>query len=123
MRNPTPALLALVLAVPLAGCALGPRGLDSVHQPVVVGDTATVPGCPDWDHEVGGMQERQSSNFGCAFNTNIAAMVADPNDLLHGRSDATPAEPATRAVKAWREVEPTYKAWKVTTTQSTTGGK
>ena len=33
---------------------------------------------PDWDNH-------NMSNFGCGVNSNIAAMVANPEDLLHGR--------------------------------------
>lgn len=111
--------LALIL---LGGCAIGDRGLESPHQPVVNGNTASVPDCPKWDHEVGGERESQSSNYGCASATNLAAMIADPVDLLHGRSDSTPPEVGSRAIKAWREVAPTYKNWVVTVQQSSTGG-
>ena len=71
---------------------------------------------------MGGERESQSANYGCASSTNLAAMVADPADLLHGRSDDTPAEVGSRAIKTWREVQPTYKNWVVTVQQSTTGG-
>lgn len=113
-------LLGLLL---LAGCATGERGLETAHQPLVAGDHAFVPGCPSWNHEVGGEHEAQGSNFGCATSTNLAAMVADPADLLHGRGDATPAEVGQRAIKAWRDVAPTSKNWQVTVSQSSTGGK
>lgn len=107
--------LPLIGLMLLGACATGNRGLESVHQPVVDGKTAFVPNCPEWNHNVGGETESQSSNFGCAFNTNLAMMVADPQDLLHGRSDPTSPEVATRAFKAWREVAPTSKNWTVTT--------
>ena len=48
---------------------------------------ATVPGCPDWSRpaqpEFGG---HTSSNYGCATSSNLAAMVADPADLVSGRA-------------------------------------
>lgn len=111
--------IALML---LGGCATGDRGLETVHQPVVDGQVAYVPGCPDWNHDVGGEKESQSSNYGCAFSTNLAMMVADPQDLLHGKSDPTSPEVAGRAFKAWREIPPTYKLWTVTTGVRVKGG-
>ena len=40
--------------------------------------TGAVPSQPDFDN-------RSMSNFGCAVNSNLAAMVANPEDLIHGR--------------------------------------
>lgn len=113
-------LLGLAL---LGGCAVGERGLETAHQPVVDGRMAYVPGCPDWSHDVGGDRETQSSNYGCATSTNLALMVADPADLLHGHSDLTLPEVTTRAFKAWRDIAPTYKNWTVTTKEAQTGSK
>ena len=99
----------------LAGpaCAADPeRGLESRHQPVVVGKTASVPGCPDWSDVLAHSRpfEGMASNYGCATNSNLAAMVADPADLLRGReAEGSAAETATRAIKAWRETQPTGK--------------
>lgn len=117
-----PRLLPLLSLSLLAGCATGYRGLETPHQPVVNGAVASVPNCPNWNGEVGGERESQSSNFGCATSTNLAAMVADPADLLHGRSADTPADVGSRAIKTWRDMAPTGKSWTVTTSQST-GGK
>ena len=49
--------------------------------------TASVPGCPDWAPEDNGVTPRQttSTNYGCATNANLAAMIADPNDLVVGQ--------------------------------------
>jgi pilus assembly protein CpaD len=48
--------------------------------------TASVPGCPDWRQpENLGMNNAAHSNFGCAVNSNIAAMIADPMDLVSGK--------------------------------------
>ena len=49
---------------------------------------AAMPTCPNWS----GISQpnygnRTMPNFGCAVNGNLAAMVADPQDLVHGRSD------------------------------------
>lgn len=76
---------------------------------VVVSRTrATVPGCPNWSRPAQPNFNNESmSNFGCAVNSNLAAMVADPNDLIRGREGA--ADPATgaRAVQSYRSQRPT----------------
>lgn len=108
MRSPVP--LALLL---LGGCAAGPdRGLNSLHQPLVAADHAYVPGCPDWNTAGKPGHESQSSNYGCATQSNLAAMVAEPADLLHGRSDdAGGYDVAAKAVKAWREAPASSSSW------------
>lgn len=116
--------LTLLPCLALAACAVGDRGLSSPHQPVVAGDHAYVPGCPDWTSaETSGAHEGQSSNYGCATNTNLAAMIADPADLLHGRGDDSHgADEATRAIKAWHEVPPSSKLWVIAPQQVPTIG-
>ena len=54
---------------------------------VVVSRTrASVPGCPNWSVPAQpNYNNRLMSNFGCGVNSNLAAMVANPEDLLHGR--------------------------------------
>ena len=95
----------------------------SPHQPLVSPMAATVPGCPDWRDKDLPSTDGMSSNYGCADAVNLAAMVADPTDLLHGKSaGANGVEVSVRAIRAWREVAPTSKQWQVTTTQSTKGG-
>jgi pilus assembly protein CpaD len=51
---------------------------------VVVSRTkADVPGCPDWSRSsVGNYTGDAPSNFGCATNANLAATIANPNDLI-----------------------------------------
>lgn len=116
-------LLPLLAILPLAGCAAGYKGLDNVHQPVVSPTAATVPHCPDWSLPERGAIEGQASNYGCATATNLAAMIADPSDLLHGRSDGgSQTDVGTRAIKAWRETQPSSKQWQTTTSVSTKGG-
>lgn len=78
---------------------------------VVVSRTrASVPGCPDWSRPASpDFDNRQMSNFGCAVNGNLAAMVADPQDLVYGRegSGVGDAATATRAVRSYRTAKPT----------------
>ena len=46
----------------------------------------TPPKCPDWSKPSGFDPENTAgSNFGCATQTNLGLMVADPGDLLRGR--------------------------------------
>ena len=48
-------------------------------------------------------------NFGCGVNSNLAAMVANPEDLIHGREGDGVGDPrtATRAVGVYRNTAPT----------------
>jgi pilus assembly protein CpaD len=104
--------LLTIATLALAGCAAGERGLVSPHQPVVSAAGATVPGCPDWSDRELPMSEGQSSNYGCATALNLAAMIADPADLLRGRTDTRTGRDAgisTDAIKAWREFGTTGK--------------
>jgi pilus assembly protein CpaD len=71
---------------------------------------AEVPGCPDWHRASQPNWENKSmSNYGCAVNSNLAAMVADPADLLHGRSGDPAVDSATaaKAVQFYRNQAPT----------------
>jgi len=78
---------------------------------VVSRSTATVPNCPNWSRA--SQPEFASSgmsNFGCATNSNLASMIADPADLVQGRgTGANDPIVITRAIKAYREKEPTGK--------------
>ena len=49
------------------------------------------------------------SNMGCGVNTNIAAMIANPEDLVHGRegSGVGDASTASKAVDIYRKTPPT----------------
>lgn len=72
--------------------------------------SASVPGCPDWSRNAEtDMAGGTSSNFGCAVNGNLAAMVANPEDLVRGQSGSSDLRTATsdRAIKTYREKEPT----------------
>ncbi len=77
---------------------------------VVSRSTASVPGCPSWrDIYQSDLVGGQSDNYGCAMARNLAAMVADPQDLVQGRSTETDLRAATssRAIKAYQEKAPT----------------
>lgn len=71
---------------------------------VVTRSTASVPSCPDWSttHE-NNYNAGNHSNHGCATNSNLAAMVADPEDLVRGReSRKTDANSGKNAVNTYR---------------------
>jgi len=47
----------------------------------------TLPGCPDWSRRSGtDFANLPHSNFGCATQTNFGLMVAEPRDLVRGRT-------------------------------------
>lgn len=80
---------------------------------VVVSRTrAEVPECPDWSVPASpNYANRTMSNFGCAVNSNIAAMVANPEDLIHGREGDpyVDAAAASRGVGVYYSTQPTGK--------------
>lgn len=76
---------------------------------VVTRATARVPGCPDWSSRSStNIQNATSSNYGCATNANLAAMVADANDLIQGQNARNnDPQTASRAIEAYRAAPPT----------------
>ena len=78
---------------------------------VVSRSTASVPGCPDYSRwSQPNYTAATSTNFGCATNSTLAAMVANPEDLIHGQvARGTNSEAATRAIRVWRDAGPTSK--------------
>ena len=105
---------------PVLGGTVPPGAIRVVASRAV----ATVPGCPAWrqtpEIEV---NVNTSSNYGCAINSNIAAMVANPDDLVLGQSGSTTggAATATRAIRSHRGRAPTGAQPLPTTT--TTGNQ
>jgi len=83
--------------------------------------TASVPGCPEWSDPGIESPVRTGTNYGCAANANLAAMIANPDDLVHGReaSGNGTAIIAGRAVRVYRENRPTGQ--QPLPTNSTTG--
>lgn len=78
---------------------------------VVVSRTrASVPGCPNWSQQSQpNFKNHSMSNYGCAVNGNLAAMIADPNDLVWGREGAgyDTGDTASRAIRSYRKATPT----------------
>ncbi len=85
-----------------------PAGMVRV---VITRAKADVPGCPNWDSKSAtNFASGTSSNYGCASNANLAAMVADPQDLIKGsRSNSNDPLQAEKAIKVYREKTPTGK--------------
>ncbi|MGE4322355.1 MAG: CpaD family pilus assembly protein [Sphingobium sp.] len=85
---------------------------DGAVRLVVRRASASVPGCPDWSRNTEtGMDLASSSNFGCGVNSNLAAMIANPEDLVRGQTSDSGLRTATsnRAISTYREKEPTGK--------------
>jgi pilus assembly protein CpaD len=76
---------------------------------VVARRRAEVPNCPNWSRPAApDFANRSMSNYGCSVNSNIAAMVANPEDLLHGRegTGVTDTYTASRAIEMYRSTPP-----------------
>ena len=73
---------------------------------VVSRSVASVPGCPDWSNtQEADIVHGTHSNYGCAVNSNLAAMVANPQDLVLGQPGAVTRAPtaATKAIKTYQD--------------------
>ncbi len=76
---------------------------------VITRSTASVPGCPDWSAQAdSNYLNATSPGYGCAVNSNLAAMVANPEDLLEGQkgNGETTVSTGTRAIQTYRETAP-----------------
>lgn len=72
---------------------------------IVSRSTASVPSCPDWTSTSNSnFNSGNHSNYGCASNSNLAAMVADPEDLVRG-VDKSSSDPTNgkKAIDAYRD--------------------
>ncbi|MES3100886.1 CpaD family pilus assembly protein [Sphingomonas faeni] len=84
---------------------------------------ATVPRCPDWSRDsTNEFESNTSSNYGCAINRNLAAMIANPADLVRGApgTETTDAALSYKAIDTYRKKTPTGAAG---LTAASTGGK
>jgi pilus assembly protein CpaD len=71
---------------------------------IVTRSTASVPSCPDWSSTSdSNFNTNNHSNYGCSINSNLAAMIADPEDLVRGRDNkALDKNTGKNAVNAYR---------------------
>jgi len=85
--------------------------------------TASVPGCPTWSDPGIDSPLRTGTNYGCSINANLAAMIANPDDLIEGRdsSGSGGATVAGRAVRVYRDRPPTGNQPLQSTTTTRTG--
>ena len=94
--------------LPAAPVTQGAIASGSVR--IVVSRTrAEVPNCPNWGRPAQpNFHNRSMSNYGCAVNGDLAAMVANPDDLFHGQEvgGATDTITATKAVALYRSTAP-----------------
>ena len=84
---------------------------------------AAVPRCPDWSRDsTDDFTANTSSNYGCAINRNLAAMVANPADLVRGApgAETTDAALSYKAIDTYRKKAPSGAAG---LGAATTGGK
>ena len=92
-----------------APVAQGPVNPGSVR--VLVSRTrASVPNCPNWsDQSKPNWSNHTMPSYGCGVNGNLAAMIADPNDLVWGRegNGYDNGDTASRAIRSYRDAKPT----------------
>lgn len=77
---------------------------------IITRSTATVPGCPDWSEKSDmNYNNGTRANYGCAINSNLAAMVANPEDLISGQKGTgeTVVTTSTKAIQSYRNQAPT----------------
>jgi pilus assembly protein CpaD len=80
---------------------------------VISRSSAEVPGCPDWSlQSTPNFNNNTASNYGCAINSNLAAMVANPADLVRGQpgAETIDQQTSTKAIDAYRKAAPTGQA-------------
>lgn len=88
---------------------------------ILARSTASVPTCPKWTtNSDSNPNNGLSSNFGCSVYSNLAAMVADPEDLVRGNEGdgETVVMTSTKAIEAYRKAEPTGNGNTVSSTSS-----
>ncbi|MBC7159448.1 MAG: CpaD family pilus assembly protein [Porphyrobacter sp.] len=95
------------LLVDSAAAPVTPGPLTPGFVRVVVSRSrAFVPGCPDWSgSSASTLSNGTSPGYGCAVNGNLAAMIADPRDLLEGAqgSGQTAVMTSNKAISSYRE--------------------
>ncbi|WP_185829189.1 CpaD family pilus assembly protein [Sphingomonas ginkgonis] len=98
--------LLLASGLPAAGGPLAPGATRVVVSRI----TAAVPGCPKWEGPTYANSNNHSlPGLGCGVNSALAMMVADPNDLVYGRSGGPVSDPrsSSKAIQMYRGKQPT----------------
>lgn len=86
---------------------------------------AHVPGCPDWSvRSDANPKNGLSPNYGCATNSNLASMVANPEHLLRGdtANGNTSVMTSDKAIEAYRKATPTGGGGSTVSANATGGG-
>lgn len=117
--------VAAVAGLPLSAVAIGAPLSPGAVRVTVIRSSAAVPSCatPAANASLVNFDAHLSSGFGCAVNGNLAAMVANPDDLLRGRVDDGHGRAATaaKAVSAWRKTATTGNGGTAVKNESTGG--
>ena len=100
-------LAVAAVALVIAGCKLDGAEIDDYYEPtahyerhpiVVTKSSAHAKHCGEWSEDLTETSQNEAyANFGCSQQNNIAAMVANPEDLLRPSATA-PADPMRRVV-------------------------
>lgn len=80
---------------------------------VITRSTASVPNCPNWSVKgTSNFHNATSPGYGCAVNSNLAGMIANPEHLLKGEKgiSETVATSSNKAVDSYRDAQPTGKS-------------
>jgi pilus assembly protein CpaD len=98
--------LLLADEAPVTGNPIAPGNLRIVVSRM----RAAVPRCPDWSRNLtNDFEGHTHSNFGCAVNANLAAMVANPADLVRGADGVAVADPQSvyKSIDSFRKAPAT----------------
>ncbi len=73
-----------------------------VHRSVI-----SVPTCGDWSYQENPLSDNDTNrNFACANDTNLARMLANPDDLIEGKVPGAPlAGPELQTILLYRSGE------------------
>jgi pilus assembly protein CpaD len=88
--------------------------------------SASVPSCPDYSRTYQPDYEASTtSNFGCATNKNLAAMIANPADLVRGEPGSVTSDPVqiNKSIRALRDAAPSGNGGTTVKAESSGGAK
>lgn len=115
----------MLLSPGMAPVDVGHATAGSVRV-VVSRAVARVDGCPNWSRgSFGEYEGANTSNFGCATAQNLAASIANPQDLVEGAHARPGGDPAitVKAVGSWRAADNSGKSGLKAESSRGAGGK
>ena len=94
---------------PVGPVSTGTPTLGTMRVLITRTTASAPPECADWRRQSNPEYEASTmSNFGCAVVSNIAAMTADPNDLVVGKAyEGADGFTSAKATGVYRKKEPT----------------